>query len=135
MLFSSYMRKENIRIMCMKWNYLLVLKRWRKYSLRVDPFRSGLSSHPSILRFSWNFYLRQNSRGKMVKMANIVPLIIYLLIYISFLFCCSFLHLNKKREKCIFFVMIGGFQIALRLRLEYQNFHKLETTQRLLIFT
>lgn len=39
----SYMGKENIRIMCMRWNYLL--KRRRKNSLRADP---SSPLHPSI---------------------------------------------------------------------------------------
>jgi hypothetical protein len=65
----------------------------------------------------------------MVKMANIVPLIIYLLIYIFPFFFRQPLE-NKQEEKKVSFWELGSRKVALRVRVT--KFHKLATTEAFL---
>lgn len=103
------------------------------YSLRADPFLSdSLRIHlffsPTVETFI------QDENGENGKYCASYYLFTYLHFFPSF--CCSFLSTwISIYLSSYLLVMIGGFEIALRLRLQCQKFHKLETTQRLLIFT
>ena len=110
--------KENIRIMCLRRNYLPKNK-------KVPAGRSFSSL------YNHYFYQQKKilpSKAKMVKIANIVPLIIYLLIYIFLLFFFR-QPLKNKQGKSIF-SKTRKYKSCLWVRVI--KFHKLATTEAFL---